>query len=165
MKPKKHLILSILAILSISILSLTSLTGCLNKEQTSKKSNKEQIKIGTIESADNSKSQYITIDPKVAYDIIKKNKGNKNFIIIDVRQPNEYNQGHIQNAILINYYSKNFKEQIAKLDRDKIYVIYCRSGSRSGRTLKLMKQLNFKTVYNIYGGIMNWERENLPIVK
>ncbi len=163
---KKNYSLTTLLSLLILFLTLIVLIGCLNKQQSSKTENqKSQVKIGTMESASDFQSKCITIDPKVAYEIIKKNSGNKNFVIIDVRQPNEYNEGHIRNAILINYYSKNFKEEIAKLDRNKTYVIYCRSGSRSGRTLKLMKQLQFKRVYNIYGGIMNWKREKLPVVK
>jgi len=83
-------------------------------------------------------------------------ENNKNLIIIDVRTPEEYNKGHIENAINIDYYNPNFQTELKKLDKTKEYLIHCKSGSRSGKTLNIMKNLNFKNVLNLKGGINGW---------
>ncbi len=70
--------------------------------------------------------------------------------------------GHIENAINLNYYSKTFKDELSELDKSKTYLIYCRSGRRSGIALDIMKELGFTEVYNILGGITQWEAEGLP---
>lgn len=80
----------------------------------------------------------------------------KEFIIVDVRTPEEFEEGHIENSININFYESNFEDQINNLDKDKKYLIYCRSGARSSKTLELMKELNFNEVYDLQGGFINW---------
>ena len=101
---------------------------------------------------------------KKAYEKIQENKNNPNLIILDVRTQDEYNQGHIENAININYYSKTLKKELKKLDKNKTYLVYCRSGNRSGKTLKIMEKLGFKEVYNI-GGMIEWNKTGYPVVK
>ena len=105
------------------------------------------------------------ITPKDAYKLIEKHKDNENFIILDVRTPGEFKQGYIKNAKNIDYYSETFRDELNKLDKDKTYLIYCRSGNRSGRTLRVMQELDYSTVYNITGGILQWYAEGLPITK
>jgi len=104
------------------------------------------------------------ITPKEALALIQANKGNPNFIIIDVRTPREYRAEHIKGAINIDYYSEAFKTKIANLDKTKTYLIYCKSGHRSGLTLKLMQELGFSRVYNMIGGIIQWKDEGYPTV-
>ncbi len=77
----------------------------------------------------------------------------KNYIILDVRTPEEFQEQHLKNAINIDFYDSNFEQQLQKLDKNKRYVIYCRSGARSAIVLKWMKKLGFKEVYNIVNGI------------
>lgn len=103
------------------------------------------------------------ISPKEALALINKNKGNEDFVILDVRTPREVSSGHIEGAINIDYYSKTFIDELNKLDRGKRYLIYCRSGHRSGKTLKIMEKLGFREVYNMLGGIKAWKKEGLPI--
>ena len=86
-------------------------------------------------------------------------------MILDVRTPEEFSSGHLEDAVNINYYSINFQNDLAKLDKTKTYLIYCRSGSRSGRSLNLMKQLGFIRVYNVSGGILQWEKEGYRITQ
>ncbi len=140
------------------------------------KSAQESTTIGTLKAGkseknkgtagDNVQEQKLTtIDAETAFKLIESNKNNSNFIIIDVRTPDEYAEGHIENSRLINYYSGDFKNRLDKLDKNKEYFIYCRSGSRSGRTLQIMKELKFKQVYNLGGGIISWQSSRLPLVK
>lgn len=76
--------------------------------------------------------------------------------LVDVRTPEEIAAGHIEGAIRIDYKADNFKEEIGKLDRDGEYLLYCRSGNRSGKTMKLMKGMGFQKMYNLEGGYLAW---------
>jgi len=104
------------------------------------------------------------ITPQEAFTLIQNNQDNPDFVIIDVRTPEEFGMQHIENATNINFYSETFRDTLNTLDKNKTYLIYCRSGNRSGRALDIMAELNFKEVYNILGGINQWTREGLPTV-
>lgn len=100
-----------------------------------------------------------------AYDIIQANLGNPEFIIIDIRTPDEFANGYIQNAVLIDFYAENFQTEIGKLDRDKTYLIYCRTANRSGQAKEMMKKMGFKYLYHMEGGITAWIQKGYPVVK
>ena len=89
----------------------------------------------------------------------------KNNLLIDIRTPREFTQGKIEGAININYYDRNFLEEIGKFDKSKPIFIYCRSGSRTNSAAKKMSNLGFVQVYDLNGGIGNWYRHKLKIVK
>lgn len=72
-------------------------------------------------------------------------------MLIDVRTPDEFNAGHIENAININFYDENFVDQINELKTDKTLYLYCRSGKRSMNASKSLSQLGYKVV-NLEGG-------------
>lgn len=86
-------------------------------------------------------------------------------IIIDVRTPEEYAQGHLANALLMNIYDTDFEERIKQLDPKKTYYVYCRSGGRSMQAAKLMEKLGFERVYNLAGGIVAWHAAQRTIVR
>jgi len=100
-----------------------------------------------------------------AFDLIQQNKGDPDFSIIDVRTPEEFEDGHIENAILIDFYSENFEDEIAQLDREKTYFVYCRSGNRSGQALDVMTELGFQEIYHLSAGIRDWIDQGFPVVK
>ncbi|AKG90678.1 Rhodanese-related sulfurtransferase [Geoglobus ahangari] len=106
-----------------------------------------------------------TISPDEAYKLIQENANNPDFVIIDIRTPQEYKAGHIPKAINIDYYSPTFKEELNKLDKSKTYLIYCRTGHRTGNTMPIMKELGFQKVYEIRGGITAWASKGYPVVK
>ena len=103
------------------------------------------------------------ISLKEVYDLIGKNKDNQSFIIIDVRTPEEFANEHIENAVNLDYYSEKFRDELNKLDKEKTYLIYCRSGNRSGKALSIMKELAFREIYNMLGGIIQWKAEGYPL--
>ena len=105
------------------------------------------------------------ITTQEAYALIQENKGNENFVILDVRTPEEIANGAIENSIKIDYYSDTFREEIDELDKENTYLVYCRSGVRSGEATKLMEELGFQKVYDMPGGFSQWEAEDLPFVK
>jgi rhodanese-related sulfurtransferase len=79
-----------------------------------------------------------------------------------VRTPKEYTAGHLSGAINLDYYSNNFRTDLEQLDKSKTYLIYCRTGRRSGVTLNMMRELGFSGVYDIAGGIKAWLAKGLP---
>jgi rhodanese-related sulfurtransferase len=110
-------------------------------------------------------SPFSAIAPKDALDFIHKNRDNPNFVLIDVRTPEEFSGGHIEGAININYNEGSFVGDLNRLDKEKTYLIYCRTGRRSVDTLNIMKRLGFKTVYRIAGDITRWKSQGLPVVR
>jgi len=100
------------------------------------------------------------ITPQEAFALIQNNQNNPDFII-DVRTPEEFAEGYIKDAINIDFYAETFRDELDKLDKNKTYLIYCRSGRRSGNALDMMAELNFREVYNILGGFNRWQAEGL----
>ena len=80
----------------------------------------------------------------------------KQIKIIDVRTPKEFNQGHIENAINISFKSSNFIKNISKLNKDTSFLIYCKSGNRSGKAAKIFDSIGFYKIYDLKGGYINW---------
>ncbi len=85
-------------------------------------------------------------------------------MLIDVRTQPEYDAGHYDGATMIDIYSQDFAKQLAMLDKNIPYFIYCRSGARSGQALKVMESLGFKEVYDLAGGFSQ-AQDILTIVK
>lgn len=80
------------------------------------------------------------------------------YTVIDLRTPEETTAGKITaDALEIDFYEDDFATKLAELDRSTPYLIYCRSGNRSGQTLKQMEQLGFTEVYDLNGGIGAWQ--------
>lgn len=73
-------------------------------------------------------------------------------VLLDVRTPDEYNEGNSPFAKNIDFYSPDFRNTIGKLDKNATYFLYCRSGNRSGQTLGIMKSMGFREVYDLAGG-------------
>lgn len=79
-----------------------------------------------------------------------------NAVIIDVRTAAEVRSGAIKGATNIDLMRMDFQQNIAKLDKNKTYFVYCRSGNRSGQACQLMGDMGFEKVYNLSGGMMGW---------
>jgi len=93
------------------------------------------------------------------------NKVNKDILLIDVRTPGEYASGHLENSVNIDYKADNFKELIAALDSNQDVYVYCKVGGRSNNAAKIMKKMGFKKIYDLEGGILQWEKEDFKIIK
>jgi len=106
----------------------------------------------------------IHLTPQEAHELIQTHRTNPNFAILDVRTPGEFSEGHLANAININFYADTFRQEMNQLDREKTYLIYCRRGVRSDRTLQMMQEMGFQQVYNLLGGTTRWQREGFPTV-
>jgi rhodanese-related sulfurtransferase len=80
----------------------------------------------------------------------------KEILLLDVRTPEEYEQGAIPNAKLININSADFKQKVAEINKEQPVIVYCRSGARSSRAMGMMNDMGFKEVYNLEGGYLNY---------
>lgn len=85
-------------------------------------------------------------------------------VVLDVRTPGEFSQGHIQGAMNIDVESSTFNSEMAKLDKTKSYAVYCHSGNRSGVATKAMAKAGFKHLFNLENGISDWMAQGMPTV-
>jgi len=105
-----------------------------------------------------------SINVKQAYKLIGDNKDNSNFVILDVRKPDDFQKEHINNAINIDFKSDNFSERLDSLDKNKTYLINCYGGFRSRNTMGMMEKKGFKKLYNMKGGFIKWRLKKLPVI-
>ena len=101
------------------------------------------------------------VDTNAALQLIN----HKNAFVLDVREPGEYNAGHLLNAQLIPL--GKLQERIGELAKykDKPVVVVCRSGNRSGTACVTLGKQGFTQAYNLTGGMMAWQKANLPTQK
>lgn len=85
-------------------------------------------------------------------------------ILLDVRTPNEYKNGHLKDAGQLNYYSFSFKSKLLLLPKDQPIYLYCNTGWRSERAAKILSRNGYKEIYNLEHGIMEWNLKNFPTI-
>lgn len=88
----------------------------------------------------------------------------EDLVVLDVRTPEEFSGGRLPDAQLLDFYREDFADRLAELPKDVPYLLYCRSGNRSGQTRALMEQMGFTDVADIDGGINSWLDEGHPFV-
>ena len=86
----------------------------------------------------------------------KKMIDNPQAVLLDVRTEEEHFNTRIPNSLLINVYEPGYIKDIEKLDKEKIYLVYCHSGGRSALVCEQMMKLGFNSVYNLEDGIVSW---------
>lgn len=84
-------------------------------------------------------------------------------VLLDIRTPGEVAEARIAGSTNIDFYEADFADQIAELDRDTSYVVYCRSGNRSGQAMDIFRDLGFSSVSEIDGGIVAWAEAGLAV--
>lgn len=92
-------------------------------------------------------------------------KKKKKAVILDIRTPNEVAEGHIQDAEFIDFLGDDFEKGLESLDKKKTYYVYCRSAKRTIPATEKMKEMGFKKVYMLEGGLNNWVSAGKEIVK
>ena len=86
-------------------------------------------------------------------------------VVVDVRTADECQEGVIPGALLVDFYQEEkMKQAMQNWDPSRTYLVYCRSGGRSGQTLDLMKARGFKRVYHLEGGMNAWSRAGSPVI-
>jgi thioredoxin len=85
-----------------------------------------------------------------------------NSVIIDVRTPEEFSEGHLQNAVNYDWNGSDFEQQVSTLDKQQPVFVYCLSGGRSGSAANKMRKMGFTQVIEMQGGMMKWRSVGLP---
>ncbi len=106
-----------------------------------------------------------TVTPEAAAKIIAEDA---DVVILDIRTPGEFAEAFISGAttptLLVDFYAATFADDLDELDKDVHYVVYCRTGNRTGQSMSIFRDLGFKQVSEIGGGIVAWANADLPIV-
>jgi rhodanese-related sulfurtransferase len=104
----------------------------------------------------NAAHDFESINPSRAQELLDKNA---RIVLLDVRTPTEYYEGHLKDALLMDVTQEaEFLQKLADLDKKVPYIVYCRSGSRSLKACKLMRDAGIRTVYNVEGGYLAWPK-------
>jgi rhodanese-related sulfurtransferase len=103
---------------------------------------------------------YKELEPAAFQKTLQKTPG---AVLLDVRTAEEYGEGHLAQARNVDYKRDDFRQQVGQLDKSKPYFVYCKAGMRSEKAADIMKELGFRQVYTLDGGIDEWEDENLPV--
>jgi rhodanese-related sulfurtransferase len=85
-------------------------------------------------------------------------------VILDVRTPGEFAEGYREGARMIDFQGGSFETEIASLDKNATYAVYCRSGNRSGQAVKIMQDAGFLNLFNLEGGVIDWANQGMPLV-
>lgn len=105
------------------------------------------------------KSEAKVVSPKEMQALLELD----NVQLVDVRTPEEYQEGFIKNAQNIDFLSPTFLDDIKKLDKEKPVMLYCRSGGRSAKCGKKLIEAGFVKVYDLDGGISEWKHQGFEI--
>lgn len=100
-----------------------------------------------------------------ASEFSEKIKTLENASLIDVRTSDEFKNGHLLNAVNIDWYNNDFVNQLAALDKNAPVLIYCHSGSRSSSAAAKMIKEGFTEIYELRGGISEWNANGYSVVK
>ena len=85
--------------------------------------------------------------------------------LVDVRTPGEYKEGHIPNALNIDFLDKNFQKNIQQLDKTKPVIVYCQRGGRSAKCASQLIAAGFVKIYDLDHGFSEWKSSDLEIEK
>jgi len=90
-------------------------------------------------------------------------KDKNKYFLLDVRTQEEYEEGFIENSILIPVLE--LEERLLEIPKDKPVIVYCRSGNRSAKAADILVKNNFNPVYNMLGGITDWIERSYSVSK
>lgn len=86
-------------------------------------------------------------------------------VVLDVRTPQEFAEGHIDGATMVDFEAPTFADEVGRLDPTANYLVYCRSGNRSGQAVAVMQQLGFEHIWDLDGGVISWTADGRPLVQ
>jgi rhodanese-related sulfurtransferase len=109
--------------------------------------------------------EYPNLSPAAARDLLGKWSGDPRFVLLDVRTPKEFDAERIEGAVMVDYLSPAFRDEMAKLDREKTYLVYCRTGNRTKGALKVMQEMGFRNLLHLADGITGWKEAGFPTAR
>ena len=106
---------------------------------------------------------YGLISPAEAALVLHSMSDQPDFVLLDIRMAPEIKAGHIPGTDALDFYSPSFHDNLAELDHDVTYLVYCRTGRRTAETRVEMIELGFERIYELAGGIQAWESLGYPV--
>ena len=97
--------------------------------------------------------------------LTQERSGKPDFMILDVRTPGEFADGHLVGAVNIDVQAPDFEMRVKLLDRARTYLVYCRTGNRSRRAVQAMERLGFRSILHMTQGIVGWQEQKLPVFR
>ena len=138
-------------IIVIIIIAVLICIGCFIYKTSKTNKTTTSNSTATTNAAKTNEIRHVSMD-----DIVKIMNENKDYVIVDVRTPDEYKEGHIPNAINIPNETINEAVYNKLKDKNQLILIYCRSGSRSRQAAYKMQKLGYTNLVD-FGGIINWK--------
>jgi len=108
---------------------------------------------------------YPNLSPEETREMLEKRSGDPGFVLLDVRTRKEFDAERIAGAVIVDYNSPSFRDEMARLDRGKTYLVYCRTGNRTNGAVKVMRELGFPNVFVFPGGITKWKEAGFPTAR
>lgn len=142
-------------VFAISILGV----ACQSESNTTKEGDQTEHTDDQKKSEENSSAEAQISEVLSPTDFMAKFEATEGGQLLDVRTAKEVAAGSVEGAANIDFYADDFKDQIAKLDKEKPLFVYCKSGGRSGQTAAICKELGFKEVYDMEGGYTDYSAE------
>jgi phage shock protein E len=105
---------------------------------------------------------------KVTIEEFDRRRKEKDVVVLDVRSPQEFSEGHVAGAVntpVSGVPLRQFDEQVGKLDKNKTYLVHCARGVRSANAVSRMQKLGFKHLLDYSGGMDEWRRAGKPVEK
>ena len=153
---KKNLIIG-----GILVIFLITVFVIIGNNQTNNSASNNQSNSSQISQINSSTFETINTVQELKNRLDQKNP---NDTLLDVRNPQEFNEGYIENAVNIDLANPNFALEIQKLDKTKTYIVFCRSGNRALTASQEMSKIGLKTVYSKQG-IIDWQTAGFEVVK
>jgi len=144
--------MKVLGLVSVSVLAAFVATGCLAPQSA-----------GEPSDTGNSLLPHGVITIQQSANVIVAHRSDPRLVLLDIRTAAEVEAGHLSGASNLDFHSDTFKDELAALSRDRIYLIYCRTGNRTGQVYQMMEEMGFEQVYDMGGGITQWMAAGYPI--
>ncbi len=130
---------------------------------TSKKNEADKVKQATESTSTAASTISEVLAPQAFVDKLKEKPEAQ---LLDIRTSEELAEtGKIEGALHMDFYANDFKTKLLELNKEQAVFVYCRSGGRSGKSAKMLKNAGFKEVYDLEGGMTKWTKESKPVVK
>lgn len=143
---------NIIGLLSISLLATAVVTGCMAPQTADE-----------LGDSSSGLPAYGLISIQQSANVIVALQDDPRFVLLDIRTSAEVEAGHLPGAEELDFYSDSFENDLAAFPRDQIYLIYCRTGNRTGQAYQMMEDMGFEQVYDMGGGISQWMAADYPI--
>lgn len=116
------------------------------------------ILVAGCSSQEKAKEKVVSVNKITAAEAKAMIDGGEELVVLDVRTQEEYNEGHIENAMLIPDTEISAKAPTVLADLDQTILVYCRTGRRSAEAAKKLVDIGYTNIYD-FGGIVDWPYE------